>query len=103
MAKIEICKVSDLPPGQMKGGGEGENKVLVANVGGKLYAMRSICNHEGGPLEDGPLFESEITCPWHGSVWDVTTGKCTWFSEPLKDEPVYDVIVEGDTVFVDVK
>lgn len=102
MARIEVCKVSELPEGGMKGAGEGENKVLVANVGGSYYGMRSVCNHEGGPLEDGPIFEGEITCPWHGSVWDVRTGKCTWFNEKLKDEPVYKVVVEGDTIFVEV-
>ena len=101
MARIEVCKVSDLPVGQMKGAGKGENKILVANVDGKFYAMRAVCNHHGGPLDEGPFYEKGVTCPWHGSVWDVTTGKCTWFSEPLKDEPAYKVVVEGDTLFVE--
>lgn len=101
MARLEICKVSELPPGQVRSGGEGDDRILIANVNGQLYAMRAVCNHEGGPLDEGPLFENEITCPWHGSVWDVKTGKCTWFSEPLKDEPTYKVIVENETVFVE--
>ena len=102
MARIEVCKVSELPVGQIKGAGEGETRVLVANVGGSLYAMRATCSHEGGPLDEGLLYENEVTCPWHGSVWDVKTGKCTWFNETLKDEPTYKVVVEGETVFVEV-
>lgn len=101
MPRLEVCKVSDLPPGQMKGIGEGKGKILVANVDGKFHAMRAICNHQGGPLDEGPFLGKEVTCPWHGSVWDVTTGKCTWFNEPLADEPTYKVVVEGDTVFVE--
>ncbi|HUB92537.1 MAG TPA: Rieske 2Fe-2S domain-containing protein [Candidatus Saccharimonadales bacterium] len=101
MARIEVCKVSELPEGQVKGAGEGENRILVANVAGEYFAMRAVCNHEGGPLDEGPIFENEITCPWHGSVWDVKTGKCTWFSESLKDEPTYKVSVEGESIFVE--
>lgn len=101
MAKIEVCKAADLLPGQVRSVGEGEEKILVANVGGQFYGMRAVCNHEGGPLDEGPMFEGEITCPWHGSVWDVKTGKLVWFNEPLKDEPVYNVVVEDGRVFVE--
>lgn len=101
MAMLEICKVADLPVGQVRSVGEGDDKILVANLAGQYYAMRAVCNHEGGPLDEGPIFENEITCPWHGSVWDVKTGKLVWFNEKLKDEPTYKVVVEGDTVFVE--
>lgn len=102
MARLEVCKVSELSVGEVKGAGEGTGRVLVANVGGQYYAMRAICNHEGGPLDEGILYENELTCPWHGSVWDVKTGKLVWFQEQLKDEPVYKVTVENETIFVDV-
>jgi nitrite reductase/ring-hydroxylating ferredoxin subunit len=101
MALLEVCKVSELPVGQVRSVANGEGKILVANVAGKVYAMNATCNHEGGPLDEGPLFENEITCPWHGSVWDVTTGKLSWFNEPLKDEPIYKVVVDKDTIFVE--
>lgn len=101
MARLEVCKVSELPVGQVRSVPSGHGRILVANVSGKFYAMNAVCNHEGGPLDEGPLFENEITCPWHGSVWDVTSGKLVWFMEPLQDEPVYKVVVDKDTIFVE--
>ncbi|MDE1845736.1 MAG: Rieske 2Fe-2S domain-containing protein [Candidatus Micrarchaeota archaeon] len=101
MTKIEVGKVSEIKVGEMKSVTVGENRVLVANVEGKLYAMRAICHHEGGPLDEGMLDNKNVTCPWHGSTWDVTTGKLVWFTLPLEDEPIYPVIIEGEKVFVE--
>lgn len=101
MTKVLVGNVSSLPPGKMIGAQLGAEKILVANVDGKFYAMRSTCNHMGGPLQEGKLEGKVVTCPWHGSKWDVTTGNLVWFARPLKPEPVYKVTVEGDKVFVE--
>jgi len=49
--------------------------VAVFNVRGSLFAISSLCSHQGGPLEDGELSEHRVECPWHGSVFDIETGK----------------------------
>jgi hypothetical protein len=59
------------------------------------------CNHAGGPLHQGKLEGKIVTCPWHGSQWDVTNGNLVWFQRPLPNEPVYKVLLEGDEVFVE--
>src|SRR6266851_42369 len=76
-------------------------KILVANVDGSFHAMRSTCNHAGGPLHQGKLEGKIVTCPLHGSKWDVTSGSLVWFMKPLPNEPVYKVLVEGGEVFVE--
>jgi nitrite reductase/ring-hydroxylating ferredoxin subunit len=76
-------------------------KVLVANIGGEYFAMRSVCNHMGGPLDIGTLEENVVTCPLHGSKWDVKTGKLVKFVRPLPPEPVYKTTVVGDQIFVE--
>ena len=101
MAKIEVCKLADVPIGKMKSVAVGDNKILVANVEGKLYAMRAICHHENGPLDEGELDHNQIVCPWHGAIWDVTTGNTIWFPIKLDPEPTYPVIIEGETVYVE--
>lgn len=102
MARIMVGRVSEIPPGKMKGvEGGPDGKILVANVNGRFYAMNAVCHHEGGPLDEGELNGKEITCPWHGSVWDVTTGKLVSFMMPLDPEPIFKVLVEGDKVFVE--
>ena len=73
--------------------------VLVANVGGRYYAMGAICTHEGWDLSEGTLQGTAVTCAGHGTVWDLKTGKGV-FDEPLHDEPLYDVKEEGGLLYV---
>jgi len=101
MARVSVGKVAEIPNGKMIGAEIEGEKILVANVDGNFHAMRSTCNHAGGPLQQGKLEGKIVTCPWHGSKWDVTNGSLVWFMKPLPSEPVYKVAVEGGEVFVD--
>jgi nitrite reductase/ring-hydroxylating ferredoxin subunit len=69
--------------------------VAVYNVGGAFFATQDECTHAGGPLSEGDLDGCVITCPLHGSRFDVTTGKVLGgpADEPLK---TFRVTVEGD-------
>ena len=49
--------------------------VAVFNVGGNLLAIDSVCTHLGGPLDEGAVEEHRVECPWHGSVFDLETGR----------------------------
>lgn len=49
--------------------------VAVFNVGGALFAIGAQCSHLGGPLDDGELNGHRVECPWHGSVFDIETGR----------------------------
>jgi 3-phenylpropionate/trans-cinnamate dioxygenase ferredoxin component len=103
VGRILVGKQSDLAPGAMKKVEvPGKDDIVVANVGGKFYAMRGICNHQGGPLADGELENNVITCPWHGAKWDVTTGNLVEFAMDLDPEPTYKIVMEGDDLFVEV-
>jgi nitrite reductase (NADH) small subunit len=101
MPRVSVGKVADLPQGKLVSAEIDGEKILVANVGGSFHAMRSTCNHAGGPLHQGKLEGKIVTCPWHGSQWDVTNGNLVWFQRPLPNEPVYKVLVEGGEVFVE--
>ncbi len=102
MAKQQVAKVNDVQPGTMIGIEVEGKKMLIANVEGQFYAMRSICNHMGGPLEKGKLEGNVVTCPLHGSKWDVKSGNLVKYARPLPPEPVYKISVEGDQVFVEI-
>jgi nitrite reductase/ring-hydroxylating ferredoxin subunit len=69
--------------------------VAVYNVDGTFYATQEACTHADGPLSQGDLEGQVITCPWHGSCFDVTNGAvvCGPASEPLK---TYRVVVSGE-------
>jgi nitrite reductase/ring-hydroxylating ferredoxin subunit len=48
--------------------------VLVRRLG-RLYALDSLCPHEGGRLNEGPLWEGRyVTCPLHLYRFDPRTG-----------------------------
>jgi nitrite reductase/ring-hydroxylating ferredoxin subunit len=99
--RVLVCKSDELRPGTMRAANVEGKEILVANVGGKPYAIGGSCNHAGGPLAEGTLEGAVVTCPWHGSKWDVTNGKLVEFAVELDPEPVYKVIVEGGSVYVE--
>ncbi len=85
--------------------------ILVAKVGEKYYAIGDKCTHMGCSLSEGDLEGTVITCPCHGTKFDITTGKVlVWVGKyPIvgkltsfmkKDESVYRVCLEGDTVII---
>lgn len=75
-----LCLKSEIPEGHSKAfsipDGKGlKQDVAVFNVGGNFYAISNVCSHKGGPLSQGTLEESIVTCPWHGWKYDVRNGK----------------------------
>jgi nitrite reductase/ring-hydroxylating ferredoxin subunit/uncharacterized membrane protein len=65
---------ADFPEGQLKLAHAGEIPVLVVRLKGKLNAIANTCSHAGGPLNEGKLDGSVVTCPWHGSRFCVRDG-----------------------------
>jgi hypothetical protein len=44
-------------------------------VDGLRVRHTTVCPHLGGPLEDAPVEDGCITCPWHGYRFDVVSGR----------------------------
>ena len=69
--------------------------VAVFNVAGRLCAIQAACTHKGGPLNEGGLNGSTVTCPWHGSQFDVCSGAVV--RVPAREHvKTYRVDVQGD-------
>ena len=67
----------------------------VFNVAGGFCATQAKCTHRGGPLNEGKLDGSTVTCPWHGSQYNVCTGAV--LRGPATERvKTYRVIVEGE-------
>jgi len=59
--------------------------VCLAKVDGQLYAFQEFCTHRFGPLSEGTFVDgANVKCPWHGSCFDMKTGKVT--EGPAKEE-----------------
>ena len=53
----------------------GGELVAIASVEGTLYAFDDLCPHRQCSLAEGRLEDTVVTCPCHGSQFDVTTGE----------------------------
>lgn len=75
--------------------------IVVMRVDGRLHAIRDECPHAGASLADGTLEGRIITCPRHGSQFDVTTGAR---ERGPSDFPIrtYRVVADADATFVEV-
>jgi nitrite reductase/ring-hydroxylating ferredoxin subunit len=78
---VEIAKVNDISDGKMKHVEVDGKEVLIANVGGKFYAINDRCGHMNALLSMGNLTGNTVTCPFHGAKFDATTGRK--LSEPI--------------------
>lgn len=90
-------------------------EIMIARFGGSYYAVGSRCTHMGGDLAAGQLNGTVITCPLHGSQFDVRNGQVVrWMKgsglfaaigKALKGPrplPTYKVKAEGDEISVEV-
>ena len=75
-------------------------KVNVASVGGQLHAFDDTCTHKACSLAKGKLDGTTVTCPCHGSQFDVTSGAVLRgpAQRPVRSRLVQ---VEGDHLLVE--
>jgi len=70
----EVARIGDLENGQMKGYQVGDKKILLAKVNDKWYAASDVCPHMKAKLSTGSLDGTAVTCPKHGSQFDLKDG-----------------------------
>ncbi len=96
---VKVADTKDIQPSQMKEVEVNGEKICLANVEGKYYAIGNVCTHLGGPLARGKLEGYEVQCPWHGSRFDIRTGKVVR-PPAIRSEPTYEIKVEDDNILV---
>jgi nitrite reductase (NADH) small subunit len=95
---VKLASLDELPVGAAKEV-EFEGRVYALyNLEWMISAIDGICPHQGGPLADGLVEGTMVTCPWHGWQFDIRTGK-TPLGPKIK-QPVYEVKIEGQDVLV---
>jgi 3-phenylpropionate/trans-cinnamate dioxygenase ferredoxin subunit len=110
----EVAKIDELKSGTMKTVIAEGREILLARVGDKYYAVDNLCTHMKGNLSQGKLEGTVVTCPLHGSQFDISNGQVVrWLSGGLMSKvgkalklskalAVYNVKVEDGRVLVEV-
>ncbi|MBI4514192.1 MAG: Rieske 2Fe-2S domain-containing protein [Deltaproteobacteria bacterium] len=93
-----VTALRDIPSGQGRAFEVNGKKIAVFNVKGRYYAIDGTCKHKGGPLGEGDLEGTVVTCPWHGWTYDVTTGVSP--DDPACAVACYEVRTDGEWLSV---
>lgn len=98
--RVEMGSEIDIAEGRPKCVTVSQRSFALFKVAGRVYCLDNRCTHMGGPLCQGSLKESVVTCPWHGSRFDVRTGEVV--GPPARSSVrSYAVTVEAGELFVE--
>ena len=97
---VKVVEKKDVAPGSSTVVEVRGQTVAVFNVDGTFYAIGDTCTHRGGPLSEGEVSGTTVTCPWHRAQYDLKTGGVLGPPAP-KGVASCKVVVEGDAVSIE--
>ncbi len=93
---VTVAKASEINEGEGKVVNVDGKDIAIFNAEGEFYAIDNACRHKGGPLGEGMLDGTIVTCPWHHWKFDVATGISP--VNPQVKVGTYEVKVERDEI-----
>ena len=72
--------------------------IALFNCDGTFLAIDDTCPHQGGPLGEGELAGTVVTCPWHEWRFDARTGVNT--DDATCKVQSYLVTLDGNDVLI---
>jgi nitrite reductase/ring-hydroxylating ferredoxin subunit/uncharacterized membrane protein len=95
----DVAALDELPDGALSRVEAEGIPVVVLREGDRLYAAAATCPHVGGPLDEGERDGTCVTCPWHGSVFDLRDGRLIHgpATAPIRS---YEARIEGGRVML---
>jgi len=113
--KIEVGRSGELEDGAMKEILAQGREVVVVRIKNAYYVADNRCPHMGGKLSQGKLEGFVVTCPLHGSQFDLRTGGVVrWLKgsglvsmvakalKPPRQLNTYNVKVENDRILIEI-
>ncbi len=94
---LTVARTDELKANQMKLLHVGDKRIVLARTENGFAAFDDHCSHRGGSLAGGVLMCGKVHCLWHGSQFDVNTGKpCAGPAE--RDIGTYHVEISGNEI-----
>jgi nitrite reductase/ring-hydroxylating ferredoxin subunit/uncharacterized membrane protein len=94
-----VCNQGELSEGQAMLARINDERIVVARCAEGVVAFADRCTHRGGPLSDGAIVGCAVQCPWHGSQFDVHTGRV--IAGPAKQKiKTYEIEVRNGEVYI---
>ncbi|MCC6629003.1 MAG: Rieske (2Fe-2S) protein [Chloroflexi bacterium] len=114
MSRHIVAAVTDIPPGGRKIVRVDGREVGIFNVGGRFYALKNTCAHQGARVCLGKVVGMQLPsdvyefqygregqilrCPWHEWEYDISTGESVF--DPAVRIVSYPVEIEDEQVIV---
>jgi nitrite reductase/ring-hydroxylating ferredoxin subunit len=76
-------------------------EILVVNLDGQFFCLNGRCTHAGAPLAEGTLNGEVLTCPWHGSQFNITDGTIVR-GPAMKQLKTYTSTVKDNFLFIEI-
>lgn len=71
---LEICRLSELPPGEARRVATDPPIAVFHTEDGEVFAIDDTCSHQDASLADGWLEGCDVECPLHASRFNLRTG-----------------------------
>ncbi len=95
---MRLGRADEFPPGEARVVETGGPALAVFNLDGRFHVLANACPHEGGPLGEGKVEGTVVTCPAHQWKFDIPTGK--GLSVPGPCARRYNSTVRGGDLYV---
>jgi 3-phenylpropionate/trans-cinnamate dioxygenase ferredoxin subunit len=112
---VEVARTDELEEGTMKAVTAAGREIVLARAGNTYYAADNRCPHMGGKLAQGELHDTVVTCPVHGSQFDLSSGEVVrWLRKsglleklsksikPPRPLTTYNLKVEDNRILVEI-
>lgn len=100
MTWIDIGALEDIPAQGARVVKTAQGCVAVFRTADdRVFALNDRCPHKGGPLSEGIVHGTSVTCPLHAWVFSLETGLATGADEGVVAS--YPVRVEGGRILLD--
>ncbi|MEO0883430.1 MAG: nitrite reductase small subunit NirD [Pseudomonadota bacterium] len=98
---IDVCALEEVPiRGARRLEIGGQTVGVFRTTSGEVYAIENKCPHLGGPLSEGIVHDSAVTCPLHNWIIDLNTGQARGADEGCVAR--FDVEVRDARIFVNI-